>query len=109
MQITKNIFSFNLQGTGSEMIFGGYDKTLIGKPSIPHIGDADHIVWMRLHESETWSLTLNDFRIGADGGSSVDSTGYKAIVDTGSSMILLPTDLWKKYTEVAKKWKGVSC
>lgn len=79
-------------------MFGGYDTQAIRKPSgegSNAVGDKEGIVWMPVADSKTWSLKVNDFRVGSGVGNSISSKSYKAIIDSGSTQILLPSDLWK--------------
>jgi hypothetical protein len=91
------------------MMFGGWDQTFIRKPEQEHIGDPNKIVWQKRADASSWSLSVNDIRIGKNGGSSVADSQYKAIIDTGSSMIHLPNALWKSFKKMIEKKEGISC
>jgi hypothetical protein len=93
----------------SELMLGGWDQRIIGRPQEAHIGDKNHIVWQRLHEATSWSLTMMDLRLGNDGGSSICTDTYKAVIDTGKQGMYLPEAQFSAFKDEAKKWKGVTC
>jgi len=59
--------------------------------------------------STAWSLTLNDFRVGKAGGTSIIDDVYSVYIDTAKQISFLPTDLFNEFIKVASKWDGVTC
>lgn len=93
--ISENVFAFHLQEDASadgELIMGGYNKELVGdKP----------IVDVPVSGSTFWTVMLSDVRMNKKVVSSSYSTSIEAIVDSGTSLIIVPYKMAQKIAEQA--------
>lgn len=89
-KIDKKVFSFSITKTleGSSVTFGGFDMSLASKDS--------KLTWNELINTNYWSLELIKAKIGDKDLEIETST---AIVDTGTSFLLVPTDDFVKITK----------
>ena len=80
--IQDRVFAFSLGGTDeySKVTFGGYD--------LAHTKDGI-LQWNDLVDNNYWTIAINEAKLG-DYTFNLDTN--KAIVDTGTSYILMPFD-----------------
>jgi len=80
--LDKSVFAFYLSSTddGSEVIFGGVDKK--------HY--KDDLIWLPVKRKAYWEVDLEAITFG-DNVASLEDTG--AILDTGTSLIVMPSTL----------------
>lgn len=100
--IDEKVFAFYLgdnnkdSGDGGEAIFGGYDSShYTGK-----------ITWLPVRRRGYWEVSLDAFTFGKQ-TLELDNTG--AAIDTGTSLIALPSDLAEllnKEIGATKSWNG---
>lgn len=87
-QISKGIFgvylSDNRGSSDSEIVFGGYSTSRVTTP----------LEWRELIDNQFWEVSMESYRIG-----STLFTGdeYTAIVDTGTSFLVVPTEVLNFY------------
>ncbi len=79
--INRKMFSFSLGGTNepSKIIFGGYD--------LQYAQDNQTITWNNLVNDNYWTVRLVDAKLGDN---QFKLKTNKAIIDTGTSYILMP-------------------
>jgi hypothetical protein len=105
-QITNKVMSFSLQGDAFTL--GDYDLAKYAQ-------DGKQMTWLvidganspRKHVS--WNLTLSSVRMGSSNGSSkslvtkLETPGNKALIDTGTSQLTVPTAYFDLIKEVLDK------
>lgn len=77
------MFSFYLSKTTCNFILGGYDLTYAAD------GEDSEIYWQDLSSSTYWGVNLQSVSLGSQ--YPVDIKVSQAIVDTGTSYLLIPT------------------
>jgi Eukaryotic aspartyl protease len=84
------VFSFNLGGTDetSSVIFGGYDLQKYAKDPI------EPIIWNQLKEDNYWTLEVREAKLGSY---TFDLDTHSAIIDTGTSYILMPSNDFEEF------------
>ncbi|XP_068964402.1 gastricsin-like [Petaurus breviceps papuanus] len=88
--LNEPVFAFYLSGDensdyGGEVTFGGVDTSL-------YTGD---IYWTPVIEEAYWQIAINGFSIGGE-STGWCSDGCQAIVDTGTSLLTLPQDMFSE-------------
>ncbi|AGO10765.1 AaceriAGR407Cp [[Ashbya] aceris (nom. inval.)] len=78
-----------------EIIFGGYDDTKFSGP----------LEWLPVTKKGFWEVEFNSI---STGNSSVQGEGQGAILDTGSSLTLLPTELFDKFNGALEAALGIN-
>jgi hypothetical protein len=97
--ITRKVFAFNLGGTDekSSIVFGDYD---VGK----HSKAGSSISWNALKEDTYWTIPISDAKLG---NYTFDLDTDLAIIDSGTSYILMPANDFEEFRKVIEP--GRSC
>ncbi|XP_015740816.1 gastricsin-like isoform X1 [Coturnix japonica] len=86
------IFSFYLSGQegsqGGELVFGGIDSNLY----------TGQIVWTPVTQTTYWQIAIEDFTVGPQ-SSGWCSEGCQGIVDTGTSLLTVPSQIFSELME----------
>lgn len=82
MQHSK-LFALYLSSTHGEFSFGGYRRPRM----------ASNLTWVPLSNNMRWEVAVDDIMIGGQPQSFCALSGCKAVVDTGSSFVMLPGNI----------------
>jgi len=91
--ISSRVFSFQIKEAGepSLLTIGGYDQSA-------------SLSWNPLVDTDYWSVKLSKVSIG---GSEIPLSASKAIVDSGTSLLLVPA---KDFANLARIWsRNLKC
>ncbi|KAI8330764.1 aspartic peptidase domain-containing protein [Chlamydoabsidia padenii] len=77
--VDEAVFALYVQGRGGELDFGGID---------PSRFQGDHLVYAPLADDHYWQIQLDEITLGA----SVNLGGRKAIVDSGTTLMIVTPD-----------------
>jgi len=91
--ISSRVFSFQIKEAGepSLLTIGGYDQSA-------------SLSWNPLVDTDYWSVKLSKVSIG---GSEIPLSASKAIVDSGTSLLLVPA---KDFSNLARIWsRNLKC
>ncbi|CDH52330.1 pep4p [Lichtheimia corymbifera JMRC:FSU:9682] len=100
--VDEAVFSFwlgnsdNDDGKGGELVLGGID----------HSHYKGELTWAPVRRKGYWEIELQDIKLG---GRSVDLDPVGAAIDTGSSLLVVPTtvaELINKELDAQKNWAG---
>lgn len=80
--ISEKIFSFYLTGDSSKFTIGGYNL------SYADAQNNESISWNYLIDTNYWTVRLSGVKVGSN---KIAINSRKAIVDTGTSYLLIPT------------------
>jgi hypothetical protein len=97
--IAKKVFAMSLGGTDekSSIVFGEYDLT-------KHTKQGSKITWNMLKEDTYWTIPIADAKLG---NYTFDLDTNLAIVDSGTSYILMPANDFEEFRKVIEP--GRSC
>jgi len=97
--ITKRVFSFSLGGQdeSSSILFGDYDLERNAKPG-------SVLSWVPLEDDHYWTIGISQAKLG---NYTFDLDTNQAIVDTGTSYILMPANDFDEFRKVIEP--GRSC
>lgn len=102
------MFSFYLTSEDSKkgsLTIGGYNLLKFAKP-----GKTDKdIFWANMAHKKTFFWTLNMGQISFNDGGKFESTSKHMVLDSGLSYALIPSEDFKKLTEMLSTKYGVKC
>ncbi|GAB1301156.1 Gastricsin [Apodemus speciosus] len=67
---------------GGQIVFGGVDENL-------YTGD---LTWIPVTQELYWQITIDDFLVGDQASGWCSSSGCQGIVDTGTSLLVMPSE-----------------
>jgi saccharopepsin len=91
--IDDKVFAFSLGDTnkdsedGGEAVFGGYDKD--------HY--SGNITWLPVRRRGYWEISLDSFAFGNE---TLELANTGAAIDTGTSLIALPSDIAEVHSDL---------